>query len=511
MLKKVFSLLRCHSVLLVLVAFVVHNASMAQDLQLKLPDGVRKYMDSRTAVVGWVDLSQLDVAALGQFRGKMTGAEESTESQKAVVSALTQTGVTRVYWISDTAGLVSGPRAVFVPVPPEKKDAVAAILKALAVEIFGGNDKAIVIVNDDVILAGDQAAVDFLLSERRGTVNDDFLKALDRVQDPHGIVVATPVHVMLPIVAVLPKLVNGDAERVAQASEYLVNLRTFTLSGQLPPSEVTVRISTKSKATAEGLTSMVNEWMTGQVKEKADILKLTAGDEDVTLKLKSVDESLEALTVFQQLATGDAKPQSMNSLKQIALGLHNFYDAFGCLPPQAVSSDDGKRLLSWRVLILPYIDQAQLYSEFHLDEPWDSEHNQKLIAKMPATYRSVPVQGVQGDPGKTRFVAPLTKDSVFGRSGPGTQFKEITDGTSNTLMVVEADVDKAVIWTKPEDIVIDDKDPISSILNPETPSFAACHCDGYVRLVSRNVTAETLRAFLSMNGGEVISWDEVDK
>ncbi len=78
----------------------------------------------------------------------------------------------------------------------------------------------------------------------------------------------------------------------------------------------------------------------------------------------------------------------MNNLKYIGLAMHNYLDANSHFPPAASVDKAGKPLLSWRVMILPYIDQDQLYKQFHLDEPWDSEHNKKLIDKMPQIYAS---------------------------------------------------------------------------------------------------------------------------
>ena len=101
---------------------------------------------------------------------------------------------------------------------------------------------------------------------------------------------------------------------------------------------------------------------------------------------------------------------SMNNLKQIALALHNYHAAMGSFPATASMSKDGKPLLSWRVHILPYLEQDNLFKQFKLDEPWDSEHNKALIAKMPDIYRS-PAQKV-GD-GKTTYLAPMGKNTVI--------------------------------------------------------------------------------------------------
>ncbi|MBV9126015.1 MAG: DUF1559 domain-containing protein, partial [Planctomycetes bacterium] len=73
--------------------------------------------------------------------------------------------------------------------------------------------------------------------------------------------------------------------------------------------------------------------------------------------------------------------QSINNLKQIALAFHSMNDTYNFMPPAAICGKDGRPLLSWRVAILPYIEQQNLYNQFRLDEPWDSPTNKKLLAQ----------------------------------------------------------------------------------------------------------------------------------
>ncbi|HVS35105.1 MAG TPA: DUF1559 domain-containing protein, partial [Gemmataceae bacterium] len=76
----------------------------------------------------------------------------------------------------------------------------------------------------------------------------------------------------------------------------------------------------------------------------------------------------------------------VNDLKQLGLAVHNYHDANGAFPKPAIYDKDGKPLLSWRVMLLPYLEQNELYQQFHLDEPWDSDHNKKLLEKMPKVF-----------------------------------------------------------------------------------------------------------------------------
>src|SRR5262249_61611243 len=107
---------------------------------------------------------------------------------------------------------------------------------------------------------------------------------------------------------------------------------------------------------------------------------------------------------------------------------------------------DGKPLLSWRVAILPYIDQQELYNEFHLDEPWDSAHNKTLIERMPRIYQ--PLHG-KAAPFTTFYQVFVGNGAAFEKD-ESVDFAQFTDGTSNTLLAVEAG--KAAPRTNPQDI-----------------------------------------------------------
>ena len=154
------------------------------------------------------------------------------------------------------------------------------------------------------------------------------------------------------------------------------------------------------------------------------------------------------------------RAQSMNNLKQIGLAMHNYHDARRPFPPAFKADKDGKPLLSWRVLILPYLEEDELYQQFHLDEPWDSEHNKKLIDKMPDVYKS-PNSSLAGE-GKTNYLTVRGEKTIFS-GGKGARIADIADGTSNTIMVVEAADEKAVPWTKPDDFEYDENNPLKGL------------------------------------------------
>jgi hypothetical protein len=122
--------------------------------------------------------------------------------------------------------------------------------------------------------------------------------------------------------------------------------------------------------------------------------------------------------------------------------------------------------LSWRVHILPFIGFQELYEEFKLDEAWDSPHNIKLLPKMPAIYSPLSDMNetVEIQPHYTTYVAPIGSKTVFGQDEP-MEFRNITDGTSNTIAFVELKREHAIPWTSPEEYPFDESNPTAKLRN----------------------------------------------
>jgi hypothetical protein len=206
---------------------------------------------------------------------------------------------------------------------------------------------------------------------------------------------------------------------------------------------------------------------------------------------------------IQRVRSAAARTQSANNLKQLALAFHNYHDTYGTFPPHAIYGKDGKPLLSWRVQILPFIDQDNLYKQFHLDEPWDSEHNKKLLAQMPKVY-AVPVDEKAAKAHETHYLGLVGKGAFF-NGKKGIRITDITDGTSNTILVMEAD--KAVPWTKPEDLPFEAGKPLPKVGGLWPNGFQVAICDGSVRMLRKDLKPTTFRALITINGGEVIGDD----
>ena len=226
--------------------------------------------------------------------------------------------------------------------------------------------------------------------------------------------------------------------------------------------------------------------------------------------------------------TPEEKREAVAQLRQIGVAMHIFQDQTGHFPAGVVGPK-AQLGLSWRVAILPQIEQESLYREFKLDEPWDSEHNKKFIPRMPKLYES---PGAVAPAGKTylrSFVGPsaFIPGPQMGPKGPlsdpwinqtpgslarGRRITDFSDGTSNTILVVEAA--DAVEWTKPDDLPFPDvpgapasSAPLPKLGQAADRGFHALLGDGSVRFVSDTIKEKTLRALITLNGGEVIRDD----
>ena len=235
----------------------------------------------------------------------------------------------------------------------------------------------------------------------------------------------------------------------------------------------------------------VDEMMATMTKELGIDLR-TIQEAAILFDRETIDRTLNPMGV-----SAGSTARLQNNLKQCGLAMHNMESVYGRFPDNDGLDDDNKGNLSWRVWMLPYLDQAPLFDEFHLDEPWDSEHNKTLIEKMPTVFESPGVT----EKGKTSVHVFTGEGAPFaGDEGP--RFQNITDGTGNTIMTVLAGPDKADIWTKPGGLDFDPENPIEA-LGKIDERFLVGFMDGSVRTVPADINPTSLAGFITQAGGEV--------
>jgi hypothetical protein len=208
---------------------------------------------------------------------------------------------------------------------------------------------------------------------------------------------------------------------------------------------------------------------------------------------------------FSKVREAAARTQTLNNMRQIGVAIHSHHDTFKFMPSQKMRSMQGNQPveLSWRVSVLPFLDQQQMFLQFDQNAGWDQGNNKQFLTRRPNVYENV----TRPDADKT-----LTTFQYF--TGPNTLFPEptrqprmadVTDGTSNTFLFAEAK--DGVPWTKPADMVVTKDGPLPL---PEN-QFLACMVDGSVRMVQRRRTDDNvLRLLIDPTDGRELpmGWGE---
>jgi hypothetical protein len=199
--------------------------------------------------------------------------------------------------------------------------------------------------------------------------------------------------------------------------------------------------------------------------------------------------------------------QCSNHLKQIGLALQNYHDQYGSFPPAYIRDAKGKPMHSWRVLILPFIEQRQLYEKYRFDEPWDGPNNSKLHNEIVSVF-CCPSRSDKQPRTETSYVVVVGSQTLW----PGTKatkLSDVTDGTSNTIMAVEV-ANSGIHWMEPRDLHIVQmplaiNPPRGQGISSYHPNTAwAVFADGHTAALRTDTPPKTLHALLTAAGGEQI-------
>lgn len=204
------------------------------------------------------------------------------------------------------------------------------------------------------------------------------------------------------------------------------------------------------------------------------------------------------------------RSQCSNNLKQIGIALHNYHDTYGSFPPAYIADEEGRPVHSWRVLLLPFLEHQALYEQYRFDEPWNGPNNIKLVEKMPTIFQC-PSNRSEEKTHTTNYVVVVGPHTAW----PGEEtvrFKDITDGTSNTWLVVEV-ADSGITWSEPRDLHVLQ---MAQEINPPTGQGISSkhiggaqvvYADDSVRFIADASSPEDVHRLLTIDDGEKVDLD----
>lgn len=362
----------------------------------------------------------------------------------------------------------------------------------------------------------------FYLLEQVGATKDtkktkrtDIIQGFDDMGSlPFGAMLFPSKDNPLDLAKIFPSLKRANGKE-HEVHGILNGLKLVTLGMYLDPWRIQMVIQTEDRELANDVhksilkaIQSIPDLVQAQVEEvgKDPVFKALAAmvksvsimDDKVTIVITDFDPYFEiAARINEQNQAKAAAAQSMGKVKNIATALLAYHKDKGKFPPAATLSKEGKPLLSWRVQILPYLGHNLLYKQFKQNEPWDSEHNKKLIRRIPPSFRET-----QDDlnKGTTPFQAPVGLDTIFPPGGTGTNSIQIINELSNTIMIVKVPEDKSAIWTKPEDWEIDVNLSAKDLLKGFTNAIVFACADGEVKTMPLKVAEDKMKSMLAIEG-----------
>lgn len=213
------------------------------------------------------------------------------------------------------------------------------------------------------------------------------------------------------------------------------------------------------------------------------------------------------LPAVQQVRTAARRTMGMNNVRQLCLASLNHESAHRRFPSNiAINNPEAGENLSWRVHLLPFLDRQDLYDQFKLDEPWDSPNNRALIPQMPEYYQHPQLQEDLAE-GFTVFHMPTSPagseaPAVLVEGEQGITFDALTDGSSNTILILEVSKSEAVPWTKPQDWQFDPNNPSRGVGDTFPRTFIAGMCDGSTHSMDTQMSAEALKPLFTRSAGD---------
>jgi prepilin-type processing-associated H-X9-DG protein len=230
----------------------------------------------------------------------------------------------------------------------------------------------------------------------------------------------------------------------------------------------------------------------------AGVVVLMCGGIMVALLLPAVQAAREAAR----------RTQCSNNLKQIGLAVLNYHDTYKCFPAAVLTDEDGQPMRSWRVAILPYVEQTPLFDEYDFSEPWDGPNNRALHNV------SIPTYGCPSDPASTspdtNYVMIVGEGTLGGTPNETVRMSDVTDGLSNTILAIEVPA-SGIHWMEPRDMTVDEA--VAYITDPAVCGQRHAHpggCnvlfgDGSVRFLPGTIDPKTLRSLLTRDDGQAVA------
>ncbi|MDE0864835.1 MAG: DUF1559 domain-containing protein [Rubripirellula sp.] len=471
---------------------------------------LERFIEPKSCIVAEIDIDQIDTDETLSVIRTVTGdrlAPAVTHMIDEGFSILRRTGVHRGYVIASPASLVRGSPVVVLPcnqpdelqsmlqsfakkhLPPSVGRDLLTITKAPASESDGPS----------FVLLGTGEAVQHAI-DATGTLRPDFADPLAAKNHlAHTMIVSLAPETRRDLMAFWPSRMPARFPVQFSPRRMVEDIDRVVISADLPPNPaLQVRVTAQNAEAAKRVGNTTEKLLslTGPFRQNIHV-EYDGSEVHVSTDLQPLLQALGQLVAASSQNANQL--QNRRNLIQVGLAIHHYADVQRHLPPRCFTDPASKPLHSWRVAILPFLEQRAVYDSLNLKEPWNSPENQNPAAIMIPIYAN-DAAGL----GRTTLRAPVMKGSLWQGNGPPKQFRDITDGTPNTIAVIDAPKSAATAWANPEPWIISAEDPMSDIFG-DRDAFTALFLDGSVVTFKKSgMTNERLRAMLTIAASDEI-------
>ncbi|MEO1616295.1 MAG: DUF1559 domain-containing protein [Planctomycetota bacterium] len=473
---------------LVLLATVCVAVGFTRNGQVAAEETLASQFPASTVAVVHVDFSKVDVDALAALLPE-EARQRFSEQVRGTLGMLSASGITDLYASFDLASLVP-PKPVFITNEGAKeKDLLRQLMSQSFQQAYGEQFILDSDVIDGRVYTGSRKDIE------KFQFQDGMLDLGDQLssQRDHVLLLRWDEGTAETLKLFWPPVLNAAPGVTLHPGQLATQLESVRFEFSLPPNDsARLMVRPREAKDTDAVQAELEPLM--DLIRKQTGLKIAASETVDSLVWELGPGQTQILAGFLgSIRQSAQKSQVVNDVKQVMLALHNHYSAFNEFPRDVAV--DGQALLSWRVKILPFLDQAAFFKSFDMNSAWDSPKNAPLSKIVVPIYSKV-------ESAKTRIRLPLCEGSFWATDDKLTLDK-ITDGLSNTIAVVVAP-DGSVEWSKPGYLQLDEDDLIGSLFD-SNDTLVVGLMDGSVKTLSRaTMTEEKLRALLTIAGGELV-------
>ncbi|TWU04438.1 DUF1559 family PulG-like putative transporter [Stieleria varia] len=498
-----------------LAVLLLANTSMAQQLRAEpssdvliadvvLNHPLAKYIDESSVGVVELNVKSIDVDAAKAKLKELAGDDSPLGDMFGqVVNTLRTAGVESVFVLLSTQSVAD--QAPLIVIPHDDPLKLLPVAKGVFAVLQGRASEDAVLLSSErglqrLAKTNLSGAEDELSPSHESRVRELLTPLSDAQRADHTAVLSLPPASKHLLGQLWPERLPDSSPIQLSPRKLAQDIDKIVVGLTLPPSlSLKVNVLAESEDAGSRLADQLDQITAlDLVRPFRSMLTLERGEMSISIHLDGV-----ALDMMKPLlAAGKGKrnqTQRSNDMKQIGLAFHNYADVNGHLPPRCFVDRDGKPLLSWRVPILPWLSQQAFYYELDLSRAWDDQPVEHLMTSVLPVYTNGSDDGTL-----TTYRAPVFPGSLWSGDGPPKQFRDVTDGTSNTIAVIDAPESAAVHWANPEPWVISAEEPIKDVFG-ERDEVRVLMLDGSVLTLERaEMTNEKLKAMLTIAGGDQI-------